>query len=238
MSQVLAQQSGENFTHITAFPEFLHIQQAVAYRAYIANSSFSKRLLDTVFTGMFFLFIFSWLFPIIALLIKLTSRGPVFFKQERTALNGQKINCYKFRSMVVESRDIDHHGKFCQAIKNDPRVTKVGAFLRKTSLDELPQFWNVLVGDMSIVGPRPHPTVLCLESETVIEQYSLRHLIKPGITGWAQVNGYRGGTREIHLMQERINHDIWYINNWNILLDIKIILLTFRHVFFENENAY
>ena len=238
MSQAIAKSNEGIAATDTTLPEFMHIHQAVAFRADIANSAFSKRFFDIIFTSLLFIFIFSWLFPLIAILIKITSRGPVFFKQQRIALNDQKIHCYKFRSMVVESRDIDHHGKFCQAIKNDPRVTKVGSFLRKTSLDELPQFWNVFLGEMSIVGPRPHPVALSLESEETIEQYALRHLIKPGITGWAQVNGYRGGTHEISLMQARINHDIWYINNWSFLLDIKIIFRTIYHVFFENENAY
>lgn len=219
-------------------PEFLHIQQAVAFRAEMANESTSKRILDILFTIFLFIFIFSWLFPIIAIILKITSKGPVFFKQERVSLNSKIIKLYKFRSMVVESRDIDAHGNFCQAIKNDPRITKFGAFLRKTSLDELPQFWNVLKGEISIVGPRPHPVSLSLASQNIIEQYSLRLLIKPGITGWAQINGFRGPTHDISLMQQRIDHDIWYINNWSLFLDTKIIFLTILHIFLENENVY
>ncbi len=220
------------------FPEFLHIHQAVAFRAEMANTSAFKRILDILFTIFLFIFIFSWLFPIIAIILKITSKGPVFFKQERVSLNNKIIKLYKFRSMVVESRDIDAHGNFCQAIKNDPRITKFGAFLRKTSLDELPQFWNVLKGEISIVGPRPHPVSLSLASQSIIEQYSLRLLIKPGITGWAQINGFRGPTHEISLMQQRIDHDIWYINNWTLFLDTKIIFLTILHIFLENENVY
>lgn len=212
--------------------------ELIEERAEIANNSFFKRLLDIVFTTLLFVFVFSWLFPLIALIIKLTTKGSVFFRQERLGCNGQKIVCYKFRSMVIESRDIDHHGKFCQAIKNDPRVTKVGCFLRKTSLDELPQFWNVLKGEMSIVGPRPHPDALNRESEKVIKNYELRNYVRPGITGLAQVKGYRGGTPNQRMMQKRINYDLWYITNWDILLDVKIILLTFRHVFVGDENAY
>jgi putative colanic acid biosynthesis UDP-glucose lipid carrier transferase len=229
----------EDRTNVTEkTPDFLHIYQAVAYHAKVVNSSFLKRFFDILLTVTLFITIFSWVFPLIAIIIKLTSKGPVFFKQERIALNGHIIVCYKFRTMVVESRDIDHYGKFCQAIKNDPRITKVGSFLSKSSLDELPQFWNVLVGEMSVIGPRPHPVPLSIESEEKIDQYALRHLIKPGITGWAQVNGYRGGTHEVGLMQARINHDIWYINNWSIMLDLKIMIRTFYHISFESHTVY
>lgn len=238
MNQVLVQVKEESFSKKNILPEYVHIHQAIAYRAETANHSITKRLFDIIFSFILFLFIFSWLFPLIALLIKITSRGPVFFRQERVAVNGGKIFCYKFRTMVVESRDINQKGKFCQAIKNDPRVTRFGVFLRKTSMDELPQFWNVLKGEMSVVGPRPHPVALSIESEAVIKEYNLRHLIKPGITGWAQINGFRGGTQEVYLMQERVNHDIWYINNWDFSLDIKIVFLTIRHIVIENENVY
>jgi putative colanic acid biosynthesis UDP-glucose lipid carrier transferase len=212
--------------------------KGVKNRAEIANSSFVKRLMDVILASVLFVFVFSWLFPLIALVIKLTSKGPVFFKQERTGLDKQKIICYKFRSMNVESCNIGAAGKYCQVVKNDVRVTKVGCFLRKTSLDEFPQFWNVLIGDMSIVGPRPHPVALDRESEQIITNYNLRHLVKPGITGIAQVKGYRGQTRELDLMQKRINHDIWYIKHWDFFLDVKIMLLTVRCILRGDINAY
>ena len=134
--------------------------------------------------------------------------------------------------------DIDENGKYRQASKDDPRLTKIGKFLRKTNLDELPQFWNVLKGDMSIVGPRPHPTPLNIESRDKIHLYMLRHLVKPGITGWAQVNGLRGNTKDLSLMQKRIDHDVWYIANWNFGLDIQIILLTIWNMLKGDPNAY
>lgn len=238
MGQVLLERREVSNIRVVSLERSISIFIGVNNRAEIANSSFVKRSMDVILASLLFAFVFSWLFPLIALLIKLTSKGPVFFKQERTGLYNQKIICYKFRSMVVESRDIDAKGKYCQTIKNDPRVTKVGCFLRKTSMDEFPQFWNVLIGDMSIVGPRPHPVVLDRESEGIITNYKLRHLVKPGITGIAQVKGFRGQTKERNLMQRRINHDIWYINNWNSFLDIKIMLLTVRCILKGDINAF
>jgi putative colanic acid biosynthesis UDP-glucose lipid carrier transferase len=185
-----------------------------------------KRGFDAFFSFFFLLLILSWLVPIIALAIKLTSRGPVFFRQERWGRNNKKIICYKFRSMCADSADVSAEGKYQQATKDDPRVTKLGRFLRKTNLDELPQFWNVLRGQMSVVGPRPHPTPLNMESKDVIDNYMLRHLVKPGITGWAQINGFRGETKDPALMQKRVDHDIWYIENWSFWLDIEIIFIT------------
>lgn len=214
------------------------VHTEVIYKAEITNNSMGKKVLDIVITLILFVTVFSWLFPLIILIIKITSKGPVFFKQERTGLNGQSIFCYKFRTMTEGCISVDTNGKFLQAVKNDPRITKVGRILRRTSLDELPQFWNVLKGDMSIVGPRPHPKELNEESDPIIENYHLRSSVKPGITGWAQIKGYRGATHEISLMQERINYDIWYIKNWNILLDMKIIALTGYTVLTGDENAY
>jgi len=199
---------------------------------------FFKRVTDIVITILACIFIFSWLFPLIALLIKLTSKGPVFFKQKRWGVHKFPINCYKFRTMITESCDVDEKGKYQQATKNDPRVTRIGKFLRKTSLDELPQFINVLRGSMSIVGPRPHPIPLNLESKDKIDDYMRRHVVKPGITGWAQVHGYRGETKNPAKMQARINHDIWYIENWSLLLDMQIILQTVINLFKGEKNAY
>lgn len=198
-----------------------------------------KRIFDIVFSLCVIIFVMSWLVPIISIIIKLTSKGPVFFKQERWGRDNKKFTILKFRSMVCDSKDVDENGNYKQATKNDPRITKIGRFLRKTNLDELPQFFNVLIGDMSVVGPRPHPIPLNIESKDVIEHYMLRHLVKPGITGWAQVNGYRGETKNnIKLMQKRINYDLWYIENWSFLLDIQIILLTVWRMIKGDPNAY
>jgi len=197
-----------------------------------------KRIFDTAFTIVLFLFAFVWLWPIIVIAIKIDSSGPVFFKQERWGRKNRKITILKFRSMVKDSKDVDENGNYQQASRYDPRITKIGRFLRKTSMDELPQFMNVLKGEMSIVGPRPHPTPLNLESKDRIPHYMLRHLVKPGITGWAQINGYRGETRDPIYMEKRIAHDLWYIENWSFWLDLQIILLTIKQIFKGNINAY
>lgn len=198
-----------------------------------------KRLFDIVFSLLVLVLVCSWLFPIIAIAIKLNSKGPIFFIQERWGKKNRKIRCYKFRSMRTTSKDVDNSGKYQQATKNDSRITKVGAFLRKSNLDEFPQFINVLLGDMSVVGPRPHPTPLNLESKELVDNYLVRHLVKPGITGWAQVNGFRGETSsDPALMHARVNYDIWYIENWTLLLDLKIILLTFWKTIAGDKNAF
>jgi len=198
----------------------------------------AKRIFDIVFSIVIIISVFSWLFPFIALALKLNSPGPVFFKQERWGKDNRKFSAYKFRSMIVQSKNVDDGGKFCQAIQNDPRITKVGKILRKTNLDELPQFFNVLKGEMSIVGPRPHPTPLNVESKDKVDLYMVRHLVNPGITGWAQVNGLRGETKNIILMQKRVGYDLWYIENWSIWLDIQIIFLTVWRMVVGDPNAY
>jgi putative colanic acid biosynthesis UDP-glucose lipid carrier transferase len=197
-----------------------------------------KWAFDMAFASLFFLLIGSWLFPLIALLIKLTSRGPIFFKQERWGLNNEMITCYKFRTMTSGEPDVDENGQYRQASKNDSRVTSLGIFLRRSNLDELPQFWNVLLGNMSVVGPRPHPTPLNLESMHTVENYMLRHVIKPGITGWAQVNGCRGETRVPGSMQNRVNFDLYYIHRWTFWLDCQIILQTVINMLRGDQNAY
>lgn len=199
---------------------------------------FFKRAFDIVLSVLFFVFVFSWLFPLIILLIKLTTKGSVFFVQERWGLNIRPIRCLKFRTMVDMPNDVDEHGKYQQAKRNDPRITKIGRILRKTNLDELPQFINVLRGEMSIVGPRPHPIPLNIESRDTVSNYMLRYLVKPGITGWAQVNGFRGETKEIHQMQKRVDFDLWYIENWSFWLDIQIIFQTIINMLKGEENAY
>ncbi|MBM6992476.1 MAG: undecaprenyl-phosphate glucose phosphotransferase [Prevotella sp.] len=170
---------------------------------------------------------------IVGLIIKLQSPGPIFFKQGRTGLDGSTFNCYKFRSMHV-NKDCDN----LQATKNDPRKFPFGDFMRKANIDELPQFYNVLLGDMSIVGPRPHMLHHTEIYGKLIDKYMVRHFCKPGITGWAQVTGFRGETQELWQMEERVKRDIWYIENWSFLLDLKIIWLTTKSVFIHDKNAY
>ncbi|MBK0380677.1 undecaprenyl-phosphate glucose phosphotransferase [Mucilaginibacter segetis] len=197
-----------------------------------------KRLFDVIFSLAVLIFVCSWLFPLIALAIIIDSKGPAFFVQERWGRKNMKINCYKFRSMYTTSKDVAENGKYQQAKKDDLRITPVGKFLRKSNLDEFPQFINVLLGDMSVVGPRPHPTPLNLESKEIIDRYLVRHLVKPGITGMAQVNGFRGQTDDPSLMRARVNYDIWYIENWSLFLDVKIIFLTFWKTIVGDKNAF
>ena len=197
-----------------------------------------KRVFDIVFSSLIFLTIGIIIFPLIALIIKLTSKGSVFFKQERWGLNNEKIICYKFRTMVQESVDVDANGKYLQATRNDPRITWIGKILRKTNLDELPQFLNVLLGNMSVVGPRPHPTPLNIQSMQTVENYMLRHIVLPGISGWAQVNGCRGETRTPSDMQKRVNFDLYYIHRWTFWLDCQIILQTIINILRGDQNAY
>lgn len=204
-----------------------------------AENRMLKRVFDIIFSVLFFLLLGWWFLPLIALAIKFTSRGPIIFKQERWGLNNEKIVCYKFRTMVAESSDVDHNGFYNQASKDDPRIASgLGAFLRRSNMDELPQFWNVLMGNMSVVGPRPHPTPLNLESMHTVENYMLRHVVKPGITGWAQVNGCRGETRVPGSMQRRVNFDLYYIHRWTFWLDGQIILQTAINVIRGDQNAY
>ncbi|QNR84984.1 undecaprenyl-phosphate glucose phosphotransferase [Pedobacter riviphilus] len=197
-----------------------------------------KRIFELCLTTILFITVFWWLFPFIGLLIKLSSPGPVFFKQERQGLNNKKIICYKFRSMIRNSATINTNGQYLQATLNDSRVTPIGKFLRKTNLDELPQFFNVLIGDMALVGPRPHPIPLHQESKNTIQNYMLRHVVKPGITGWAQVNGYRGETKVEGQMQKRVDFDLWYIENYSIWLDCQIIFQTLMNMIKGDKNAY
>ncbi|WP_432710384.1 undecaprenyl-phosphate glucose phosphotransferase, partial [Pedobacter sp.] len=192
-----------------------------------------KRIFDVVFSLFAMIFIMSWMVPLMAFLIKRESKGPVFFKQLRSGKGNVPFYCYKFRSMTVNG-DSDK----MQARKNDARVTKIGAFMRKTSIDELPQFFNVLRGEMSVVGPRPHMLQHTQEYSALIDQFMVRHFVLPGITGWAQVNGYRGETREEGSMEARVEADIWYMENWSLLLDLKIAFLTVWQVFDGHKNAY
>ena len=193
----------------------------------------TKRAFDIVFSFLVITLVFTWLFPILALLIKLSSKGPVFFKQNRLGEGNKTFVCFKFRSMRT-NKEADSK----QATKNDPRVTKVGAFLRKSNLDEMPQFFNVLLGQMSVVGPRPHPLRLNDQFRDIIDKYMVRHFVRPGITGWAQVNGFRGETRTPEMMERRIELDIWYLENWSFWLDLKIVVKTVTNMFGKDPMAY
>jgi putative colanic acid biosynthesis UDP-glucose lipid carrier transferase len=191
-----------------------------------------KRSFDIMFSLFLIFFIFTWLFPIFIILIKLSSKGPAFFVQKRSGRKNEMFSCYKFRSMNV-NKEADS----LQATQNDIRVTRIGRFLRKTNLDELPQFFNVLKGQMSVVGPRPHMIKHTEEYSKVIDKFMVRHLVKPGITGWAQVSGYRGATEDLRKMLKRIRYDVWYIENWSFLLDIRIILMTVYNMLKGDKNA-
>jgi putative colanic acid biosynthesis UDP-glucose lipid carrier transferase len=191
-----------------------------------------KRVFDIVLSLMF-LIPTAIIFPIIFLIIKIQSPGPILFKQKRTGLDGKTFNCYKFRSMHVNA-DADK----VQATKNDPRKYPFGNFMRKANIDELPQFINVLQGRMSIVGPRPHMLAHTEQYSELIDKYMVRHFVKPGVTGWAQVTGYRGETKELWQMEGRVKRDIWYMEHWSIWLDFRIIWLTFKSMFIHDKNAY
>lgn len=192
-----------------------------------------KRIFDIFFSLFVCIFLLSWLIPILWVLVKLESKGPLIFKQYREGINGSEFVCYKFRSMKINDNSDKVH-----ATKNDSRVTKIGAFLRKTSMDELPQFFNVLLGDMSVVGPRPHLESLSLEYQKDVDDYLKRHIVKPGITGLAQISGYRGEIKKKSDIKNRVRFDIFYIENWSFFLDIKIIIQTVFNVFQGEEKAY
>ena len=192
-----------------------------------------KRTFDLVMSGLFLCTAFPFIYLIVGAIIKITSPGPIFFKQKRNGINGKEFWCYKFRSMK-ENKDADK----IQATKNDPRKTKFGDFMRKTNIDELPQLINVFQGDMSLVGPRPHMLKHTEEYSAQIDNYMVRHWIKPGITGWAQVTGFRGETKELYQMEGRVEADIWYMENWSFLLDLFIIYKTFANVIKGEKEAY
>ncbi len=192
-----------------------------------AHWRFFKRTFDIIFSIFAFTFILSWLFPLIFVLNKITSPGPVFFKQDRIGVNNEIFKCYKFRTMHARKERED---EYQPTTKGDPRVTQIGKLLRKSNLDELPQFINILKGEMSVVGPRPHPIAFNNIYTKMVEEIKLRGWVKPGLTGWAQVHGFRGDVPDYEentkRTRKRIEYDIWYIENWSIWLDIQIILLT------------
>lgn len=192
-----------------------------------------KRTFDVVFSAIVMVLLLSWMIPLIGLLIKLESPGPVFFIQNRHGRGNRYFPCWKFRTMVVNNAADSK-----QATKNDPRVTKIGAILRRTSLDELPQFINVFLGNMSVVGPRPHPIKLNNEFSPKIDRFIQRHAVKPGVTGLAQAKGYRGETARFSDMYGRVKLDRFYVKNWTLWLDIKIVFLTVYSIIWKTENAY
>ena len=237
----------ENFISFKMVPEFAGLAEKEVHISFydripvlsirkepleIIFNKILKRGFDLAFSGLVLVTIFPIAYLIIGALIKLSSKGPVFFRQLRPGRHNQLFECYKFRTMRMNN-DTE-----LQASKGDARVTKIGAFLRKTSLDELPQFINVFKGDMSVVGPRPNLIIQLEEYSKTIEQYKIRHFVTPGITGYAQVNGYRGETREHSLMRKRIELDVLYIQNWSFWLDVKIIWLTVWNIVRGEKNAY
>ncbi len=196
-------------------------------------NKFLKRLFDILFSSFIIIFVLSWLTPILAILIKLESKGPVFFKQSRNGFNYEEFDCYKFRSMRPNKKANLH-----QATKGDQRITKIGAFLRKTSIDELPQFFNVLFGNMSVVGPRPHMVSHTNMYAQRVDKFMVRHFVKPGITGLAQISGFRGEIEKEKDIINRVKYDIFYIENWSLLLDLKIMFQTFINALKGEEKAY
>lgn len=198
----------------------------------ITKNRILKNSIDFIFSLLACIFLFSWLFPLIGILIKIDSKGPVFFIQKRRGMNGGKFDCYKFRTMTNDgTNSID------ATVVNDKRITKFGQFLRKTSLDELPQFLNVLKGDMSIVGPRPHMKTHDDYCRQITRNYDVRHNVKPGITGLAQVKGFRGAINSDRDFENRVRTDIFYVRNWSVLLDLQIIYQTVELIFKGDENA-
>lgn len=191
-----------------------------------------KRAFDLAFSGLFMI-VSPLIFIPVGIAIKISSPGPVFFKQKRTGYRGREFNCYKFRTMRVNAAADTQ-----QATKDDPRKTRLGNLLRRTSIDELPQFINVLKGEMSVVGPRPHMLRHTEQYSRLIQKYMVRHYIKPGITGWAQINGYRGQTEELWQMEKRVEHDVWYIEHWSTMLDLKIIFRTVYNAIHGEKNAF
>ncbi|MCU7618675.1 exopolysaccharide biosynthesis polyprenyl glycosylphosphotransferase [Chryseobacterium sp. PBS4-4] len=228
-----------NFKYINLGPNYLDVIHEIPFlkllREPLSNpkKQILKRAFDICFSLFVMIFILSWLIPVVALIIKLESGTSVFFLQKRSGLNNETFHCIKFRSMAVNK-----NADLKITTKNDPRVTKFGAFMRKTSIDELPQFINVFLGDMSIVGPRPHMISQTEMYSKITKKYMTRHIVKPGITGWAQVMGSRGEIFTHTDMEKRVEKDIWYIQNWSFFLDLKIIFLTLYNIVKGDEQAY
>ncbi|MCP5676408.1 undecaprenyl-phosphate glucose phosphotransferase [Klebsiella pneumoniae] len=219
--------------HISQLRMFGNIQTISIFTSPFDGEGAVLKRIEDIILGLFFTLLSLPAMLIVAIGIKLTSPGPVLFKQNRYGLNGKQIQVWKFRTMRV----MENSAVVTQATRNDPRITKFGAFLRKTSLDELPQFINVLQGRMSIVGPRPHAVAHNEQYRVLVENYMIRHKVKPGITGLAQINGFRGETDTLDKMEKRIQFDLQYIQSWSLLLDLKIIFLTFFRGF-VGKNAF
>lgn len=244
----LAKQAESQFVHFRFVPDYKIFVNRNIYVDFIDNipvlslrnepledtgNRIKKRLFDIAFSSLVIIFLLSWLIPIMALLIRLSSKGPIFFTQMRSGKSNQPFLCIKFRSLRMND---DANKK--QVTRNDDRVTNIGRFMRKTNLDELPQFFNVFMGDMSVVGPRPHMLKHTEDFSNIYKQYMIRHFVKPGVTGWAQVNGFRGEITDNLFLQKRIEHDIWYMENWTLLLDMKIILMTAFLSVKGDKNAF
>jgi len=209
------------------------LQNKISYPLDMEDNRMLKRSFDIVFSLVVIMFFLSWLIPLLAILIKITSGGPVIFRQQRTGMNNRAFVCWKLRTMRTNR---EAHSR--QASEGDPRITFIGRFLRKFSLDEIPQFFNVLLGNMSIVGPRPHMIRHTEQYSMVIDKYMLRHFVKPGITGLSQVAGYRGEIRNEAMLRNRVKLDVFYMEKWNFMLDLRIILRTVKLMLFGDRNAY
>lgn len=245
--QDLARFADDNFIYFRVAPDFSELQHDTG-NVFLINSvpvltirkeplestanANLKRVFDIIFSSSVILFLFPIILPLLAIAIRADSPGPIFFKQLRPGKKNKLFDCYKLRTMHV------NNAGEVQATKNDSRITKVGRFLRKTNLDELPQFFNVLLGNMSVVGPRPNMISQLDEYSKTIGNYRVRHFVTPGITGYAQVNGFRGETKEVELMQKRVQYDVLYIENWSLALDLKIIWLTVWNMVKGEKNAY
>ncbi len=221
----------------SSVPMVYHAPLVLLYRKPLeGHTLWFKRALD-ILASVLILLLASPIMLVTAVMVKLSSPGPIFFRQKRNGFNGEEFEMLKFRSMRVGEAPKDASGKERQATKTDPRITRVGRFIRATSIDELPQIINVLKGDMSLIGPRPHAISHNNYYENLIDRYASRHKMRPGLTGWAQLNGFRGETETVDKMAKRVEHDIWYIENWSLGLDIKILLLTPFVVLFQ-RTAY
>jgi putative colanic acid biosynthesis UDP-glucose lipid carrier transferase len=216
--------------------EFYDYIPIISLRNILQEESFNKvikRVFDLVFSSIIIISILSWLVPIMAIIIKLDSNGPLFFIQKRNGLNFKDFNCYKFRSMKLnDTADME------LTFKNDTRITKIGKFIRKTSIDELPQFFNVFFGEMSVVGPRPHMVSVTTIYAAKVDKFMVRHFVKPGITGLAQTKGFRGEVETDEDIINRVKYDIFYIENWSLLLDVKIIIVTIYNTLRGDDKAY
>jgi len=231
--QIYQRKEGYRKQNQQAHYQDLYIEDSLLHPLDDATNRLIKRTFDIAFSAAVIIILLSWLLPLLAVLIKVTSKGPVFFVQKRHGINNKTFRCLKLRTM----RTGQEH-QFKQATRNDDRVTPLGRFLRKTSLDEMPQFLNALVGDMAVVGPRPHALKHNEKFSPAIRNFWQRHTVKPGITGLAQIRGYRGDTSTIMRMKNRVRLDIFYIQNWTFILDVKIVWMTVVSLLRGDQNAF